>query len=171
MIKNFEALLDALADKAGSDRKAAPLVGVSQVGISAWRTRRALPDDDKARKIAELLQLDPAYVMALVHAERAKTKETRETWQRIAQAFATVLVSVAAVGGLGSPGVAKAGFDITPIGTPSGGQRAPQGGDSGQEATGIHIVRRKRRKGSTAGALLHATAHALGLIPPRRIVA
>lgn len=86
-MKNLDAMLDALATRAGSDRKAAPLLGISQVSISKWRTGKAYPDDDSARKIAALLGLDAAYVLAVIHGERAKSRETRDTWQRIAAAF------------------------------------------------------------------------------------
>ncbi len=171
MVRNFESLLDALADKAGSDRKAAPLIGVSQVAISAWRTRRALPGDEKSRKIAEVLNLDPRYVCALVHAERAKSPETRSMWQSVAQAFATVLIAVGTVGGLGSPGTAQARLDISPIGAPTGGQQGPQGGERASGGGSEYTLRRKRRRQATAGALLHATARALGLTGPGASVA
>lgn len=169
---NLETMLDALADRAGSDRKAAPLLGITHSAFSAWRTGRSFPDDDQCRKIGELLSRDPAYVMAVVRAQRAKTKETRETWQRVAQAFASVLVTVGAVTAIGvTPGTAQARFDITPIGGGSGGQRAPQGGQRASGAGPEYTLRRQRRRGRTAGALLHATARALGLTGPRASVA
>jgi DNA-binding transcriptional regulator YdaS (Cro superfamily) len=82
-------MLDALRARAGSDGKAAALLGVSQVTYSRWRSPHTpdLPSDENGVKIAELLQLDPAYVLAVVNGERAKSQETRATWRRMADAF------------------------------------------------------------------------------------
>lgn len=116
--KSLREMLDALAAKAGSDRKAAPLLGISQVGVSAWRTGRAFPDDDKARRIAELLQLDAAYVLAIIHGERAKTPATRDTWRRIAAQFKdAAVVAALALGAasFGMPAPAHGAFNKTLI--------------------------------------------------------
>lgn len=102
-------LLDALRTRAGSDRKAAPLVGVTQASFSEWRRSHGYPDDERARRIAELLQLDPAYVLAIIHGERAKSKETRAAWRRVAEAFGkAAALAVVAVGTAGTPSPAPA---------------------------------------------------------------
>lgn len=86
-MKTLSEMLDALAARAGSDRKIGPMLGASTQSPSMWRTGRTLPDDDKARRIAELLDLDPAYVLAVIHGERAKSDATRAAWARIAAKF------------------------------------------------------------------------------------
>jgi transcriptional regulator with XRE-family HTH domain len=86
-MKTLSAMLDALAERAGSDRKIGPMLGASMGAVTQWRTERSYPDDDKARKIAELLDLDPAYVLAVIHGERAKSDATRAAWRRVADAF------------------------------------------------------------------------------------
>lgn len=109
-MKNLQHLLDELRLRAGSDRKASILVGVSQASYSAWRRGHARPDDDQARRIAELLQLDAAHVAAVLHAERAKTDETRAMWQRVAETFsrAAVLAIVSAAPFMLTPRAAQA---------------------------------------------------------------
>lgn len=83
----FTALLDALRAHAGSDAKAAPLVGVRQSAVSQWRRGHAYPDDEQAMKIAEVLQLAPEYVLAAVRADRTSSRKARAVWLRIAQQF------------------------------------------------------------------------------------
>lgn len=97
-MKSTQDFLDALAARAGSDRKAALLVGVSQPVLSEWRTRKKYPSDERAVQIAELLNLDAAYVIAVIQSERAKSEAVRATWGRIAEAFgrAAMLALVAA---------------------------------------------------------------------------
>lgn len=109
---NTKTLLDALKALAGSDRKAAARIGVSQQAVNRWRLGHSRPDDDSARRIADALQLDHAYVLAVLHADRAETDETRATWQRIAAQFskAAAVVMVASAGLLGAP---EARADLT----------------------------------------------------------
>lgn len=132
-MKSTAAMLDALRTRAGSDGKAAALLGVSQVTYSRWRSANTpdLPSDDNAHKIAELLKLDPAFVLAVVNGDRAKTKETRATWHRVAQAFgkAAALACITATPFLVSPD-ASARFNTSP--------NVPTS-DAGQRASGMHI--------------------------------
>lgn len=156
-METLDKLLDRLADKAGSDRKIGPMLGASHAAVSAWRTRRAFPDDEKCRRMAELLKLDNAYVLAIVHGERAKSAEVKAAWRRIAQAFATVLLTVGAVA---APSPAEARFDIN-----SGGARPGAGLDT-------HCRLKRRRKptaGSPGSRLAHAALQALGLSRPERL--
>jgi len=68
-----------------SDYALAKLLGVTPSLISGYHAGRSRPDDEMARRIAELANLDPGYVVACLHAERAKTDETRAVWQGIAK--------------------------------------------------------------------------------------
>lgn len=126
-------LLDGLRAKAGSDRKAAALIGNSQQSFSAWRRGYAYPDDEHARAIAAALNLDAAHVLAIIHCDRAKSDETRALWQRIAATFAKAagVAAVAMGAGLVAPQPASAGFNKTPFSVQSGPE--------------IHIVSRRRR--------------------------
>lgn len=109
----FTALLDALRERAGgSDRKAAPLVGVSQATISLWRRGMNYPDDEQALKIADVLQLPPEYVLAAVRADRTSSRKARAVWLRIAEQFgkaATVAALAIGAASFGMPGPAQAG--------------------------------------------------------------
>jgi len=79
--------LDALRVKAGSDGKAAALMGVSQVTYSRWRAGRDFPSDENGIKLAELLGQDARFVAAVIRADRAKSEEARSMWRSVADAF------------------------------------------------------------------------------------
>lgn len=93
-MQTYRETLDALVTRAGSERRAAAYFGISQSSFNNWMRGRALPNDDQARRVAELLGHDAAYVAALIHAQRAKSNETREMWNRVAQAFALMRAAV-----------------------------------------------------------------------------
>lgn len=155
----FHDLLDRAKARTGSDRRTAAAIGITQGSVSDWRNGKH-PSDEQALKLAELVELDGAYVLALVRASRAKSDAARDTWRRVAQAFATVLVSVAAVAG-GAPQAQAGGFNINGIGGSSSAQDGPK------YALGLKRRRRKAAAKATASAWLHATAQALGMTPPR----
>jgi hypothetical protein len=105
-MENLDELLDALNSATGlSDRKLGVVLGAGEGAATAWRSGRSFPTDDKARKIAELLKLQPAYVAAIIHAaraERANDDASRAMWQRVAAKFAAV-VAVAGAQLLNAP--------------------------------------------------------------------
>jgi DNA-binding transcriptional regulator YdaS (Cro superfamily) len=121
---NYAEMLDALRTLAGSDAKAAPLVGIRQSSFSQWRRRHAFPSDEQARRIADLLGLDAAYVVAIIHGERAKNDETRAVWQRVAAAFGkAAAVAFFTITLTPPPAPAYAGeFDISVFARPIGGR-------------------------------------------------
>lgn len=80
-------MLNAIARIAGSDRKAAQLLGVSQPVFSEWRTAKKYPSDERALQIAKVIGIDPAFAIAVIQRDRARSAETRAAWQRIAEAF------------------------------------------------------------------------------------
>lgn len=81
--------LDALKARyeIASDYALAPFLGVSQQTISQYRAKPQYLDDKVAIKVAQLLDLHPGYVLACVHAERAKRPEVREVWEKTANAL------------------------------------------------------------------------------------
>lgn len=71
--------------------------------IARWMKGKNTLGDEAALKVAEHLDLDPAYVLACVHAERAKSEPEKAIWQRMAnmatehRAIAASLLAVVAV--------------------------------------------------------------------------
>lgn len=113
-MNTFRKMLHALTERAGSERKAAVLLDISPTSFNAWCRARAFPTDEQARRLAALLQLDDAYVLAIVHGARSKSDDTRATWDRIAAAFskAAGLAIMAAAPFVMPPPANAAGFDI-----------------------------------------------------------
>ena len=70
-----------------SDYALAKALGVSQTGISNYRTGRSRMDDDVALKVAEILHLHPMQVIAAANAERAKTDEQKARWTGLMEKF------------------------------------------------------------------------------------
>jgi transcriptional regulator with XRE-family HTH domain len=70
-----------------SDYALAKALGLSQTGLSNYRTGRSRMDDDVALKVAEILQLHPLQVIAAANAERAKTPEQKARWTGLMEKF------------------------------------------------------------------------------------
>ena len=70
-----------------SDYALAKKLGLSQTGISNYRTGRSRMDDDVALRVAEILGIDPIVVIAHANAERAKTPEQRARWMGVVEKF------------------------------------------------------------------------------------
>lgn len=69
-----------------SDNALANALGIDRAVISQHRRKRSgVLNDETAYKIAELLDINPAVIMADQHAEGSKNKEIREIWQQIAK--------------------------------------------------------------------------------------
>ena len=91
-----------------SDYAAAKLLNVTGTALSSYRNGKSHFSDDVAMRVADLLELDPAYVVACIHAERAKRAEEKKLWERIAES----MIAVAAV--LAVLAVLPFGADLTP---------------------------------------------------------
>lgn len=78
--------LDAVKSCTGaaSDYSLAPILGVTRAAISKLRNGNGFLGDSTAIRVGELLDIDPAYVVACAHAERAKKDEERAIFQRLA---------------------------------------------------------------------------------------
>lgn len=71
-----------------TDYGACKLLGISKNAIGNYRHRGHAMAAPVALRLAELLDLDPAYVRACVEAERAAEQPAeRAMWERIAQVF------------------------------------------------------------------------------------
>ena len=84
--------IDALRAHLGlsSDYQLARELRVTRSAVSKYRTGQTTADESTALRIAELLNIDPARVLADVAAERARTPEARTVWRRIANSLAVV---------------------------------------------------------------------------------
>ncbi len=112
--------LDSVKAKHGltSDYQLAKLLECQPSAISNYRMGRSRLDDDAALKVADLLSIDPVFVLANIHAERAKTQEQKKIWSRVAKmvsgvsaaVFCAVILSAVDLPTDSMNGVALAGF-------------------------------------------------------------
>jgi len=116
--------IEALKAKHGlkSNYAVAKFLNQTDTAVARWSKGHVTFSDEMAMHMAELLDLDPAYVVACVHAERASSAETKSLWERIAanMHYATAAVLVLAVvlaptlqmdlSGFALAGVALSGF-------------------------------------------------------------
>jgi hypothetical protein len=70
-----------------SDYQLAKLFGCRQQTISNYRTGKTAFDEAAAVRVAELLNVRPAYVLACVAAERSKNAPARAAWTEAAEAL------------------------------------------------------------------------------------
>lgn len=77
--------LDMLKSRLGlaSDYALSKFLGCGQSRISNYRNGRSHLGDEEALLMAELLEIDPAYILATVHAERAKGEVQKRVWADI----------------------------------------------------------------------------------------
>lgn len=131
-------LVTAVRDLYGSDRKAAVILKVTQATFSLWRNGDAFPTDDHAINLAELLNLDPRYVSAVIRADRAKSDRARSMWHSVAQAFGkAAMLAVITAAPFMAPSPAQAGFNNNDF------SRAGLNGNT-------HCLRKRRRSAFAA---------------------
>jgi len=99
--------LDAVKAKHGitSDYKLSKIIGCTHSSISHYRSGKSRLDENTACKVAELLDIEPGFVLACIAAERAKNEKVRNAWMWTAQhlgGLAAVLAIVAALPFLGA---------------------------------------------------------------------
>lgn len=89
-----------------TDYRISKLLNVSTAATTRWRSGKGTFDDTTAIRVAQLLELDPAEVVADMHAERAKDEQVRDLWQRMAKQFhrAAAVGGVAVILSLGGGG-------------------------------------------------------------------
>jgi Phage related protein len=75
------------------DTDLARAIAVTKSQISQFRNGANCFGDDTARRVAEILEIDAAYVMLCAHAERSSDPQIKGVWVRVAQAFATLALS------------------------------------------------------------------------------
>lgn len=79
-----------------SDYQLARALGITTAAVSQLQAQKAFLGETTALKVAVILGIDPAHVLATVAAERARDGEVKKAWQRAAAATAAlVLVQLA----------------------------------------------------------------------------
>lgn len=92
---NTGELLDLARSRQGvSDYGLCKLLGVGTSTVSNYRNGRSHPDEDMAKRLAELAGLDPLLVVAWMQAERSRTEAGRATWRAIAERLAATAAAV-----------------------------------------------------------------------------
>lgn len=88
-METTNGLLDQVKERHGlpSDYKLGMVLGLSKNAVGQYRKGVSRPDDAVAIRIANLLDLEPAYVVACMHAERAKQPELKSLWITMASRF------------------------------------------------------------------------------------
>lgn len=100
------AFLDAVKVRKAlpSDYALAAELGITRSAVSRLRNRKDFFGDSTAIRVAELLEIDPAIVVAAAHAERAKKPEERAVWESMIQKLGGVAASVLiGIGAMSAP--------------------------------------------------------------------
>ena len=92
--------LDALKIKLGvsSDYALAAKLGITRAAVSGYRTGRDCFGDEMAVTVGELLGINPAFVMACAHAERAKAGKVKNYWIAAAERMAAAVFLAVCIG-------------------------------------------------------------------------
>lgn len=80
-----------------SDYALAKRLGTSTARIGQWRTGKRTPDEQACFQIAEILEVDPAAIIAVVRLEGEKEPTKREFWRRQSARYALGAGVVAAL--------------------------------------------------------------------------
>lgn len=85
-MKTTADFLDALRAKLElpSDGRLADHLGMHRQHVSRYRTLGVSFDDEMSLKVADILELDPVFVVACMHAQREKNAAVRKVWEKIA---------------------------------------------------------------------------------------
>lgn len=87
-----------------NDSELARTIGVTRQAISQMKSGRSKHfSDETAYNIAEVLGIDPAYVLLCLAAERSKDARVKHTWQRINRFFKSAGSRAAIFSVLASP--------------------------------------------------------------------
>lgn len=89
-------LLDAVKAKCelASDYALAKELELPCQSISQYRKEKNSFGDDTAIRVAEILELEPASVLAAVYAERAKTEKAKAVWKNVCEKMGGIALSL-----------------------------------------------------------------------------
>lgn len=68
-----------------SDYAVGKLLEIHRQTLSHYRLKKGAFDDEMSLRVAEILELDSAYVMACMHHQRAKQPEVKAAWAHAAE--------------------------------------------------------------------------------------
>lgn len=71
-----------------SDYALAPVLGITRAQVSRLRNGKDYFGDSTAIQVARLLEIEPGYVAACAHAERAKSEDEKALWTSVLRRFA-----------------------------------------------------------------------------------
>lgn len=60
-------------------------LGITRSTVQKWVRQTGSFDDTTAVRVADILEEKPEYIVACIHAERAKDQEVRKTWEKLAK--------------------------------------------------------------------------------------
>jgi len=127
-----------------SDYQLAKLLNVSSSRVANYRMDRSKLDDAIALKVAELLDLEAGYVLACVHAERAKEPRERKAWAELAKRAAAALALLCAL----------------PVFNPAPAQAAGAQGQSGDaRGSSVYYVKLRMRATWNSSEFLPSVSH------------
>lgn len=88
--------IEALKAKHGlkSNYAVAKFLNQTDTAVARWSKGSVTFSDEMAMHMAELLDFDPAYVVACVHAERAKTEAEKKLWERISNIHYAIAATI-----------------------------------------------------------------------------
>ena len=85
-----------------SDYALAPKLGITRSQMSRYRTGADYLSEEAALKLADLLRVDAAQIIASAHAERAKSGDVKAFWMQWAERLGGVTAAVVLGVGLAS---------------------------------------------------------------------
>jgi transcriptional regulator with XRE-family HTH domain len=93
------AVLDSIKTRHDlkSDYALCKLLECSTQLVANWRHGRALPDEKRCQKLADLAGIDADVLIAKMNAQRAKDSAARAIWERIAERLQVAAHGLAAV--------------------------------------------------------------------------
>lgn len=83
-------------EKPASDYQVAKLLGVTRASVSSWRVGRGTFSDEVAIRIADALNENPAYLLALAQSERTESEPARRVYKQIAQRYSRSAAAILA---------------------------------------------------------------------------
>ena len=110
--KTTVEFLDAISAQEGdcSDYRLAKLLGLKQQQVSNYRNKGGTFSDGTAIRAAELLKIDPAYILLCMHQERAKEPEEKAVWASMLERLGGLAASFALVFFCATPTPSHAGI-------------------------------------------------------------
>lgn len=120
-MKTTIEFLDAVKAKHGikSNYALAKLMEQTDTAVARWMHGKNTFSDETAMQVADLLEIDPAYVVACIHAERAKHDKERKMWERIATMATGLAAALFVIAILPSAPLPNGDFNVAFLGVTS----------------------------------------------------